>query len=335
PAPHRVPRRGDRDLRWPHRGVHRRRRRGGRAARHHPRRRPPHRGDDRRRTRVRQDAFPNCRPCGVLGRPRPRQSRECRQTPEWPYPLCQPHPAPGPRGECSRCRLQTRLLPRRPVPAPGQAPRGQEGHRRRRPQPPRHRLPRAARRPVVPRTRQRLLRPPECPAPHPLPHAAARGARIRGHPHEIGGLRRAPTPIYVGSASTSAPPAPASAIPLPTARPSGNEAASPPPRAPCRARPSSRVPPRPRRGVDPPPPRRRRPQPVSSTAGGTSPPMRARRGDWSVRRASTSPYGGLGVRRRGGVFLPPPGKAKPAKVLLMLLFDAYHRRGATVARGPL
>src|SRR5262249_58821516 len=83
------------------------------------------------------------------------------------------------------------------------------------------------------------------------------------------------------------------------------------------------------------PPRRRRPQPVSSTAGGTSPPMRARRGDWSVRRASTSPYGGLGVRRRGGVFLPPPGKAKPAKVLLMLLFDAYHRRGATVARGPL
>jgi Transposase IS116/IS110/IS902 family/Glycosyl transferase family 2 len=35
-APHRVPRRGDRDLRWPHRDVHRRRGRGGRAARHHP-----------------------------------------------------------------------------------------------------------------------------------------------------------------------------------------------------------------------------------------------------------------------------------------------------------
>jgi hypothetical protein len=36
---------------------------------------------------------------------------------------------------------------------------------------------------------------PQCPAPHPLPHAAAHRAGLCGDPHEISGLRRTPTPF--------------------------------------------------------------------------------------------------------------------------------------------
>jgi len=35
-----------------------------------------------------------------VSRVRRSPSRECRQTPEWPYSLCKPCPAPSPRGEC-------------------------------------------------------------------------------------------------------------------------------------------------------------------------------------------------------------------------------------------
>src|SRR5438093_295181 len=96
---------------------------------------------------------------------------------------------------------QTRLLPRRPVPPARQAPRRQEGHRCRRPQHPRHRLPRPAGRPAVSRTRQRLLRAAERGPPHPLPYQAPRRPRLHRDPDEVRRMRPAPAPIYVGSAS--------------------------------------------------------------------------------------------------------------------------------------
>src|SRR5262249_59230630 len=151
--------------------------------------------------------------------------------------------------------------------------------------------------------------------PHPLPHAAARGARIRGHPHEIGGLRRVPMGIYVGSASTSAPLARASLIQLPTLRPSGNEAASPRPRAPRRARPSSRVHRRPRRGVDPPPPS---PPPAARQFdGGRDIPSDASPPGRLVRASSLHvAIRWIGRPSAGGGFSPSNGEVNACQVIM-------------------
>ena len=111
---------GDRDLRSPHRGAHRGRCGRTRPARHHSRRRAPNGRGDRRRARLRHDALSDRRPCRLVGRPLPGQQRKRREAPERPHSLRQPDATRGARRERPRRCPQTRLLPRGPVPPPGQ-----------------------------------------------------------------------------------------------------------------------------------------------------------------------------------------------------------------------
>ena len=108
------------------------------------------------------------RPANSRARPPPATA-----TPTWPGCWARP-----------RCRRADQHLPGRTLPAPGQTPRHQEGHRRGWPLHPDHHLA-PARRPhrPLPRSGRRLLRHPrQRRAQEAQPRPPARGARLQGHP---------------------------------------------------------------------------------------------------------------------------------------------------------
>jgi len=106
-------------------------------------------------------------------------------------------------GEAAAAAGQDRHLPRRTLPAPGQAPRQAQGPRRDRPLHPGHHLA-PARRPhrPLPRPRRQLLQPAHQQRPHhPQPRPPARSPRLHRHPHRGGLTARQPSP-----GSADAPP---------------------------------------------------------------------------------------------------------------------------------